>query len=99
MPLRTQDAIAPDLRFAFATSPESRLANGASGWHGQPVTERHLKRLMNEHVSHHYDDRTHLAWTNQLLAGREAAKGESTRSNVSCMPRLGGLHHRYDPTA
>ena len=29
-------------------------------------------------------------------AGLEATKGESTRSNVICIPRLGGLHHRYD---
>jgi hypothetical protein len=32
-------------------------------------------------------------------AGREAAEDTSTGSKVVSMPRLGGLHHRYDLAA
>ncbi len=63
------------------------------------LNERHLKRLMNEYVSYYHYDRTHLGLDKQTPAGREAAKGESTSSNVICMPRFGGLHRRYDLAA
>lgn len=63
------------------------------------LNERHLKRLMNEYIRYYHEDRTHLGLDKQTPAGREAAKGESTSSNVICIPRLGGLHHRYDLAA
>ena len=63
------------------------------------LNERHLKRLMNEYIRYYHEDRTHLGLDKQTPAGREAAKGESTSSNVICIPRLGGLHHRYDHAA
>jgi putative transposase len=63
------------------------------------LNERHLKRLMNEYVGYYPDDRTHLGLDKQTPARREAAKGESTSSNVVGMPRLGGPHHRYDLAA
>jgi transposase InsO family protein len=63
------------------------------------LNERHLKRLMNEYIHYYHEDRTHLGLDKQTPAGREAAKGESTSSDVICIPRLGGLHHRYDLAA
>jgi putative transposase len=62
------------------------------------VNERHLKRLMNEFIRYYHDDRTHLGLGKQTPGGRRAAEGEWTGKVVS-MPRLGGLHHRYDPAA
>ena len=63
------------------------------------LNERHLKRLMNEYIHYYHEDRTHLGLDKQTPAGREAGKGESTSRNVICIPRLGGLHHRYDLAA
>jgi len=63
------------------------------------LNEHHLKRLMNEYIHYYHEDRTHLGLDKQTPAGREAAKGESTSSDVICIPRLGGLHHRYDLAA
>jgi transposase InsO family protein len=63
------------------------------------LNDRHLKRLMNEYVRYYHEDRTHLSLDKQTPAGRMAAKDTSTSSKVVSMPRLGGLHHRYDLAA
>jgi putative transposase len=63
------------------------------------LNERHLKRLMNEYVRYYHDDRTHLALGKGTPAGREAVKNPKTGCKVVSMPRLGGLHHRYDLAA
>jgi putative transposase len=60
------------------------------------VNERHLKRLMNEYISYYHEDRTHLALEKRTPAGRPAAKNPDAGRRVISMPRLGGLHHRYD---
>jgi transposase InsO family protein len=62
------------------------------------LNERHLKRLMAEYIYYH-DDRTHLGLEKQTPAGREAVRVASAGSRVISMPRLGGLHHRYDLAA
>jgi transposase InsO family protein len=63
------------------------------------LNERHLKRLMNEYVRYYHDDRTHLALAKETPTGREAVKNPKTGCEVVSMPRLGGLHHRYDLAA
>jgi putative transposase len=63
------------------------------------LNERHLKRLLNEYVLYYHDDRTHLALTKGTPAGREAKKYPGAGPRVVSMPRLGGLHHRYDLAA
>ena len=35
------------------------------------LNERHLKRLLGEYISYHYEDRTHLARTCEGNTGRE----------------------------
>jgi putative transposase len=60
------------------------------------LNERHLKRLMTEYVRYYHDDRTHLGLEKQTPAGREAARVANPGNRVISMPRLGGLHHRYD---
>ena len=92
------------------TSFRSPLQNGvAERWVGNcrrdlldhviVLNERHLKRLMSEYVRYYHDDRTHLA----LAKGTPAGRGAETNPNADCkvvsMPRLGGLHHRYDCAA
>jgi transposase InsO family protein len=63
------------------------------------LNERHLKRLMNEYVRYYHEDRTHLALGKSTPTGREEDKQSGSRQRVVSMPRLGGLHHRYDLAA
>jgi len=63
------------------------------------LNERHLKRLMSEYVRYYHDDRTHLALEKGTPNGREAEKSSEAGGRVVVMPRLGGLHHRYDLAA
>jgi transposase InsO family protein len=63
------------------------------------VNEPHLKRLMSEYVRYYHDDRTHLGLTKGTPAGRKAASTSGLGPRIIAMPRLGGLHHRYDRAA
>jgi putative transposase len=63
------------------------------------VNERHLKRLMNEYIRSYHEDRTHLALAKETPTGREAKKASRAGSRIITIPRLGGLHHRYDLAA
>jgi len=63
------------------------------------LNERHLKRLMNDYLRYYHVDRTHLALAKWTPAGRAAEANHRAGSNVESMPRLGGLHHRYDLAA
>jgi hypothetical protein len=63
------------------------------------LNERHLKRLMTEYVRYYHEDRTHLALEKGTPGGRAAAADTDVSRKVVAMPRLGGLHHRYDLAA
>ena len=54
---------------------------------------------MNAYISYYHEDRTHLALEKETPAGRVTAKNPGAGSRVIDMPRLGGLHHRYDLAA
>jgi hypothetical protein len=49
--------------------------------------ERHLKRLMNEHVRSYHVDRTHLALAKGTPKGREAVSGSGVGDRIVAMPR------------
>jgi transposase InsO family protein len=61
--------------------------------------ERHLKRLMSEYVHYYHEDRTHLSLKKETPASRAAVQNPDAGGRVLSMPRLGGLHHRYDLAA
>ncbi len=63
------------------------------------LNERHLKRLMTNYIGYYHDDRTHLGLAKETPAGRQAEKTTRADCNLLSMPRLGGLHHRYDLAA
>lgn len=63
------------------------------------LNERHLKGLMHDYVRYFQDDRTHLGLAKQTPAGRRAAENAALNAKIISMPRLGGLHHRYDLAA
>jgi hypothetical protein len=54
---------------------------------------------MNEFVLYYHGDRTHLGLGKQTPAGREVTKCRQASCKVVSIPRLGGLHHRYDLAA
>jgi putative transposase len=63
------------------------------------LNQCHLKRLMNEYVRYYHDDRTHLALAKGTPACRQAEENSGKICRIVSMPRLGGLHHRYDVAA
>ena len=63
------------------------------------LNERHLRRLMKDYVGYYHHDRTHLALAKGTPGGRKAGANSVAGCKVVSMPRLGGLHHRYDLAA
>ncbi len=89
------------------TSFESPWQNGvAERWvescrrdlldHVIPVNEQHLKRLLSDYIRYYHEDRTHLGLAKQTPSQRIPA---TNCGQVTGLPRLGGLHHRYERTA
>jgi putative transposase len=89
------------------TSFESPWQNGvAERWiescrrdlldHVIAFDERHLKRLVTEYVRYYHEDRTHLGLAKQTPANRSPS---ISGGHVIAIPRVGGLHHRYQRAA
>ena len=89
------------------TSFESPWQNGIAEWwiescrrdlldHVVMVNESHLKRLLSEYLLYYHADRTHLGLDKQTPGRRVRSIG---RGRVIAIPRLGGLHHRYERAA
>src|SRR2546421_2927569 len=62
------------------------------------MNEAHLKRLLSEYVRYFHEDRTHLGLQKET-PGRRKTAVSSGDCRVVSLPRLGGLHHRYDLAA
>jgi putative transposase len=89
------------------TAPRSPWQNGvAERWIGSVRREllahivvfndRHLLRLLRDYVAYHHDDRTHLGLAKATPAGRPRQIRPVGDAQVIALPRLGGLHHRYE---
>jgi integrase-like protein len=61
--------------------------------------ERHLRRLLRDYVAYYHEDRTHLGLEKQTPAKRAPGEHRSPPGAVVALPRLGGLHHRYELAA
>lgn len=88
------------------TSIQSPWQNGpAERWIGScrreildhviALDERHLLRLMRDYVSYHHQDRVHDSLEKDTPDKRAIEQKPATSANVTSLPRLGGLHHRY----
>jgi putative transposase len=88
------------------TSRQSPWQNGiAERWVGScrrelldhviVLNEAHLRRLLREYVSYYHQDRTHDALSKETPEGRPIQARPSAVAEVVGMPRVGGLHHRY----
>jgi putative transposase len=58
--------------------------------------ERHLVDLVRSYLGYYHDDRTHLGLDKDTPAGRSVVSKPSSTANVVALPRVGGLHHRYE---
>jgi len=63
--------------------------------HAIALNERHVKRLMAEYIAYYHDDRTHLGLRKDTPTGRRSERSPAAKGEVTSIPRLGGLHHRY----
>jgi hypothetical protein len=55
--------------------------------------------LLNDYVRYYHDDRTHLSLAKETPLAREAVRRSDVESRIVAVPKLGGLHHRYDLAA
>ncbi|MGD0841278.1 MAG: hypothetical protein ABSA32_09000 [Candidatus Acidiferrales bacterium] len=55
--------------------------------------EAHLKRLLSECVRYYHEDRAHVGLAKQTPGDRART---TMRGRVTALPKLGGLHHRYE---
>jgi putative transposase len=60
------------------------------------LDEAHLRRLLFEFLDYYHNDRTHLALGKDPPCERAVSARSSPNAKVTSVPRIGGLHHRYD---
>ena len=58
--------------------------------------ERHLVRLVRSYVSYYHKDRCHLGLDKDTPNERPITPRPSPTAEVVALPRVGGLHHRYE---
>jgi transposase InsO family protein len=89
------------------TAPRSPWQNGlAERWIGScrrdlldrvvPLGRGHVVRLVREYIAYHHTDRTHLGLSKDTPQGRAVTPRPSESARVVALPRVGGLHHRYE---
>jgi len=59
------------------------------------LNERHLRRLVQEYVTYHHQDRTHDSLDKDTPNRRPVENRRSPTARINSSARLGGLHHRY----
>jgi len=60
------------------------------------LDDRHLKRLIHSYLIYHHEDRCHLGLEKDAPACRNVTPRPSSKAKVVALPRVGGLHHRYE---
>ncbi len=58
--------------------------------------QRHLVRLVQDYIAYHTHDRTHLSLGKHTPANRPLMPRPTGSAKVIALPRVGGLHHRYE---
>lgn len=59
------------------------------------VSESHLRRLVREYLHYYHEDRVHDALIKDTPTGRVLELRQTDVARVMGVPRVGGLHHRY----
>jgi len=60
------------------------------------LNERHLKKILRRYFDYYNSDRTHLGIDKESPTGRQTEKQTSISDRLVELPRVGGLHHRYE---
>ncbi len=60
------------------------------------LNEKHLRRLVAEYVAYYNEDRCHCSVGKDAPVSRPVTAKPSTTAKVVALPRVGGLHHRYE---
>ena len=58
--------------------------------------QRHAVRLVREYIAYHHEDRTHMGLGKDTPDSRAVTSRPSPTAKVVALPRVGGLHHRYE---
>ena len=58
--------------------------------------ERHLQRLLSQYIVYYHEDRCHLGLSKDSPNGRPVVPAPSRKARVVALPRVGGMHHRYE---
>ena len=61
-----------------------------------PFGEDHLRKLLRSYIEYHYQDRTHLGLNTDCPHPRTVESRPDESAKVIALPRVGGLHHRYE---
>ena len=60
------------------------------------LNENHLRRLVRNYIRYYLEDRTHLSLAKDTPEGRPVTPKPSADAQVVAVPRVGGLHNRYE---
>lgn len=60
------------------------------------LNEAHLHRLLSDYVAYFHEDRCHLGLEKDTQNSRAVTPKPSLDAHVVSLPRIGGLHHRYE---
>ena len=58
--------------------------------------EDHLRRILRSYFAYYHEDRAHLGLGKETPMGRPILSCASPTSRLIGLPRVGGLHHRYE---
>ena len=58
--------------------------------------EDHLRRILREYICYYHHDRTHYSLDKDTPLRRPVDPKPSDGARLVALPRLGGLHHRYE---
>ncbi len=60
------------------------------------LNEAHARRLISEFAAYYHEDRCHLSLNKDSPQPRPAQVRPSENAEVIAIPRVGGIHHRYE---
>ncbi|MCP3675223.1 MAG: transposase [Gammaproteobacteria bacterium] len=58
--------------------------------------ENHLRRIHKSYFDYYHNDRTHFGLEKEPPIERPISNQRSSSAQLLELPRLGGLHHRYE---
>ena len=60
------------------------------------LNEEHLRRLLSAYLAYYHKDRPHLGLGKDAPVPRPVSKKPRGGGTIIALPRVGGLHHRYE---